>query len=158
MRPIFEMAEMSQMAKTGVSNILGSMGYKPKIDELIRGFSGNEYRVSVWVPTPSGALIVDQMMLSTDMLIPWLRLQMPKTFESSKVTIADFFKYIDVSMGLEGRPSIYWLHNYEIHPQLAKAVGFNVGRIAKEFSEPWIASKGEMTGEDIEATESGENF
>lgn len=133
LRPFFEMNEMSSLAKVGASNMLQAMGYNPKIDEPLKGFSGNKYTISVVAPTDERLLIVDQMMLSSKLIIPWLKVQMPKTFDSYKVTIADFFKYLDISMGL-AKPSIYWLHDYEVSQQLADEIGFSFKRMMKDIA------------------------
>jgi hypothetical protein len=130
--PFFEMQEMSELAKEGVKNMLQAMGYSPKIDKTFKGFSGNKYALSVVASTKERLIIVDQMMMSSELLLPWFKAQMPKTFEEYKVTIADFFKYIDVSMGLK-KPSIYWLHDYKISSYLASNLGFSLKRMMKEI-------------------------
>ncbi len=132
-RPIFEMNEMASMAREGVANILRSVGFQPKTNEILRGFSGNDYAVNVVASTPKRLLIVDQMMLSADLLIPWMRTQLPRTFDSYKVTVADLFKYLDISLALEDKPTVYWLHKYDASPELVGSVGFSFERMAREL-------------------------
>lgn len=62
-RPFLTMHELESVAKEGVNNILKSMGYNPEIDRIIKGYSGNEYRIALVAQTPNRLLIVDQMVL-----------------------------------------------------------------------------------------------
>lgn len=142
LRPAFEMQEMSLLAKEGAGNMLKAMGYNPKIDASLKGFSGNKYTLSIVAPTDKRLLIVDQMMLSQELMIPWLKVQMPKTFDSYKVTVADFFKYLDVSMGLASKPSIYWLHDYKVSREFAESIGFSFKRMMKDV----LLTVGRMEG------------
>lgn len=146
-KPIMEMEEMQDMAKIGVANILQAMGYKTKIDSTLKGYSGNTYYVSVLAPTQYRTLIVDQTVLSSQ-LMGWLNVELPKTFNTSKVTIADFFKYIDISLALKEKPAIYWLHDYKVSPEIADKVGFNLKRLSTEMAYEFGRRKG-MSDEEI---------
>ena len=110
LRPFFETSEMDSLAKRGVTNILKSMGYNPEIDKIVEGYSGNEYQIAVIAPTPNRLLIVDQMVLSS--IFPLVN-QMPKTFEHSKVTVADFFKYIDITYISQTVCMPQWTHPFK---------------------------------------------
>lgn len=81
---------------------------------------------------------------------------MPKTYESSKVTVADFFKYLDISV-CGKNPTIYWLHNYGFPPELKNALSFSFDSIIKEIevaigTEKVLTTKSKESEESFDAT------
>lgn len=134
-RYLAKIEEVQQLAKRGVSNALIALGYDATTDSMLSGFSGNQYYVSVIAPSEKRILIVDQTLDTQQFAKGWVKTGLRNTFDRRKITVADFFKFIDISKAFGSRPSIYWLHDYNGEAELVNSLGINPMQIFGHVAE-----------------------